>query len=72
MQVVDQLHQLSSLTKVGSSGYGGNKPSHRGGSEMQGMASRQARLRQEQHFQQQAPATTAQLMSQQLSPSHFY
>ncbi len=64
-----QLNQLSSLTKLGSA-YDGHRHA---GSEVQGLASKQARRRQEERFNQQTTAATSssQLMSQ-LSPSHLY
>lgn len=72
VQVVEQLHQLSSLTKLGSSVYGPKSSEVRHVTvEVQGQASRHARQRQEHHFTQQAKDNSTQLMSQ-LSPSHLF
>ena len=70
IKVVLKLNELSCLTKLGSA-FGAKTSQHV--TEVQGQASKQARQRQEERFQQAATSgtTSSQLMSQ-LSPSHLY
>ena len=68
LQVVESLHQYSTLTKLGSA-YG-SRSTQQAMTEAQSRARKQARQQQEKHFYQQA-GINSQLVSQ-LSPSHLY